>query len=323
MPDLDRLQNRPRGERDLLYAERRCMSIGNLRQPRIADASIEPEEPPVCRSLKGTKSASHSRTSLRSMKRRAPQPPGFSSVRRGTAPAHSPSRGRVDPDLPASRTQLVYVPGHYEEVEVPENHDDEDPDLVFDDPRYGSRGRLYAPRRDSLRHSKSRGGTPNRSRGGTPVRSKPESGHHSNHSNIHSPHDDNRSIIPNEDSPDSAQNSPRHHDNSSHSRPPPHYKKKPPVPANKPKKGQYFNPNAVSLPPKPKPNRRVSNAGSVHGKGDRADHMPVGPDMPRCEHRRYSENEIDHSDHEFEDLEQVGVMDGVDQMDLMDEDVGW
>jgi len=304
------------------------MSIGNLRQPRIADASIEPDDPPQPRLLKVTKSASHSRTSLRSMKRRAPQPPGLAAGRRGTEPSPSLSRGRLDSDLPGSRTQLVYVPGHYEEVEI-DNHDDEDPDLVFDDPRYGSRGRLYAPRRNSVRRtpSKSRGGTPARSRGGTPVRSRADTGHgveprhqHDNYSHIHSPNDDNRSIIPSQDSSDSAQNSPRHHDSDKR----PHYKKKPPVPKDKPKKGQYFNPYAVKLPPKPRPNRRVSNAASVHGKGGGNDSLPPGPDMPRCQDRRYSENQIDDSDHEFEDLQQVGVMDGVDdQMDLMDEDVGW
>lgn len=272
------------------------MSIGNLRQPRIADASIDPEDPPSSRPLKGTKSASHSRTSLRSTKRRAPQPPSHRANRRG-----------MDENHLSPGSTLVYVPGHYEEVPI-DNHDEEDPDLMFDDPRYGSRNRLYSPRRDSMRR------TPSRSRGDTPTRSRAKGAEPRHHDSPH--HSDNQSIIPNDSPEESAQSSPRGDNNNQSQR----YKKKPPVPKNKPDtQGKYFNPYAVR-PPKKSKGRRVSNAKSIHGKDDDKD-LPM-PDMPRCEHRRYSENDVDDSDHEFEDLEQVGVMDGVDG-DLMDEDVGW
>ena len=73
--DMNRIQ-RP----SLLYGEQRSHSIGNL-QPRYTGGSG--------RQLQGTKSASQSRSSLRSNKRRAPQPPGHPGV---TALArHSPS----------------------------------------------------------------------------------------------------------------------------------------------------------------------------------------------------------------------------------------
>lgn len=96
-------------------------SYGNLR----------PRDPPPSRPLAATKSASNSRTSVRSSKRRAPPPP-------------------------RSGSRLVYVPGHYEEVK------DDDPSLTFDDPRVYDHSHDYRPSRTPV-------GTPSRTPVGTPV----------------------------------------------------------------------------------------------------------------------------------------------------------
>ena len=117
-----------------MCGERRCQSIGNLHYPQY----LHPiEKNPARRALKASKSASNSRSSLRSAKKRAPQPPGQQLYRPGQPPSRTGSqRSRRQPP-----TELVYVPGHYEEVPVYEPADVTDPDLVFDDPRDG----LYDP----------------------------------------------------------------------------------------------------------------------------------------------------------------------------------
>lgn len=69
-----------------MYGDQRCMSLRMVNRDSTA------------RALKGTKSASHSRTSLRSLKRRAPQPPGHNHLQ---PPGHNhlqPENIRADSD---------------------------------------------------------------------------------------------------------------------------------------------------------------------------------------------------------------------------------
>lgn len=262
MNDIDR--------RPHLYAEKRCRSTNNI-------ASLSPPSPDdravAQRMLRGSKSASNSRTSLKSMKRRAPQPPG-----------HHVSRSNSQKSNKGSRTELVYVPGRYVERPV---MDDNDPDLSFDDPRARSnRNRDYTPTR-------------------TPVRSRANSASRGNR-----PSD---LMVQNTDSPRAMRSrantaerpSPLTQDNNLASSHPDKHQAK--------KKPGYFNPYAVKVPPKPasNPGRYARRQRNDHTDG--IDIQPTASNYGFQRERRYSDNSSGgHSDHDLEDIDQVGILGDLD-----------